>query len=261
MDENRNSMKKAFGVIDEALANFTTGLFKRAPKAERKPSRINLILIGIAAFLMLTLLDLIAAVVTGMLTNFLYGILVFSIGVGSLAIAELGFFYPFAQPNQKTIAVLDGILSIGSTLLIGVLAAVIYAVNKFNIFNIGNWIFAIEVGLMALLVIIGVTHAIMWVSYVLIDKGVRMNQNHQNKVAESEDFQKGFDLAASLIEKQLKTGEKFKTLVGENKGGLLRENLKDITGQDMDFIPDEQERIRVPANGSKPGVDNHPSLR
>jgi len=248
----QNNMKKAFGVIEEQLANFTVNLFKKAPQVERKPSRINLILIGIAAFLMLTLLDFIAAVITGILTNFLYGLLVFFIGVGSLAIAELGYFFPYASYRQKVIAVIDGVASIGSTLLVGTLAAIIYAVEKFGVFSIGNWIFLIEIGLMVLLVTTGVFHAVMWVSYILIDNGVKMNQAHLNKVAESEMFQKGFDLAATLIERQLQTGAKFQTLVKENKGGLLGENLRDITGRDLDMIIPPQPEYTVRNNGSRP---------
>ena len=62
-----------------------------------------------------------------------------------------------------------------------------------------------------------------------------MNQAHQNKVAESDMLQKGFDLAASLVKKQLTTGQQFKNMVDQNKGGLLQANLKEITGQNLDL--------------------------
>jgi len=228
-------MKDAWDTVEENLARFTVGLFRKAPQAEKKPSRMNLYLIGAASFLMLTLLDFIAGIITGTLTNFLYGFLVVAIGVGSLAIAELGYFFPFAGWWQKAIAVIDGIISIASTLTIGILAAVVYAVEKFNIFSFGESIFVVEIGLMALLVLIGATHAVCWIAYVLIDKGIQMNQAHQNKVAESDMLQKGFDLAASLVKKQLTTGQQFKNMVDQNKGGLLQANLKEITGQNLDL--------------------------
>jgi len=233
-----NNMKTAWGVVEEQLANFTVGLFKKPAQQEKKPSRRNLVFIGVASFGMLTLLDLIAAVIVGILTNALYGVLVFAVGVGSLAIAELGYFYPYAQKWQKVIAIIDGVISIGSTLLIGVLAAVVYAVEKFGIFNFNGSVWIIEIVLMALLVTIGAIHAVAWIAYVLIDKGVNMNQAHMNKVAESEMFQKGFDLAKTLVLQQLDTGKQFKEMVDENKGGLLAMNLKEIVGQEVDELLD-----------------------
>ena len=235
MNETNNNFRKAAGAIEESLANFTVGLFKKSEK-EKKPSRFPLVVIGIAAFSMLTLLDLIASVVVGLLTNFLYGLLVFSIGVGSLLIAAVGHFFAYAGRWQKVIAIVDGITSIGSTLLIGSLAALVYAVQKFGVFDFTNHIFWVEVGVVVLLVIVGVTHAVLWLAYVLIDRGVKMNQDYQNKAAESEMFQKGFSLAENLIAKQLATGQRFQNLVAENKGVLLRENLKDITGQDVSVL-------------------------
>ncbi len=234
MNEPMN-FRKAAGVVEESLANFTVGLFKKTEK-EKKPSRFALIVIGLAAFAMLSLLDGIAAVVVGILTNPLYGLLVFSIGVGSLIIAGLGHFFAYAGWWQKLISVLDGVLSIGATLLIGTLAAIVYAVDKFEIFNFKDYIFWVDVGLIVILVIVGVIHAILWIAYVLVDKGVKMNQDYQNKAAESEMFNKGFDLAKSLMVKQIETGRQFQNLVEENKGELLRANLLDITGQDVDIL-------------------------
>ena len=248
---NNNNLKNAWGVVEEQLANFTVGLFKKPEQQEKKPSRRNLILIGVASFGMLTLLDLIAAVIVGVLTNPLYGVLVFAIGVGSLAVAELGYFYPYAQKWQKILAVVDGIVSIGSTLLIGVLAAVVYAVEKFGIFAIGDSVWIVEIVLMSLLVIIGAIHAVAWIVYVLIDRGVNMNQAHMNKVAESEMFQKGFDLAKSLVFQQLETGKQFKEMVDENKGALLAMNLKQIVGQEVDELLDRRER-QFASNTQKP---------
>ena len=56
-DTNKPTMKDAWDTVEENLARFTVGLFRKAPQAEKKPSRMNLYLIGAASFLMLTLLD------------------------------------------------------------------------------------------------------------------------------------------------------------------------------------------------------------
>ena len=227
--------RKAAGVVEESLANFTVGLFKKAEK-EKKPSRIALFIIGLAAFAMLSMLDGIASVVVGILTNPLYGLLVFSIGVGSLIIAGLGHFFAYAGWWQKFISIVDGVLSIGATLVIGTLAAAVYAVDKFGIINLKESMLWVDVGLIVILVVVGVIHAVLWIAYVLVDKGVKMNQDYQNKAAESEMFNKGFDLAKNLMVKQLETGKQFQNLVQENKGDLLRANLLDITGQDVDVL-------------------------
>ena len=232
------NMRDALNVVEGELAKFTVNLFKKKEVAEKKPSRVSLIIIGIAAFAMLALLDGIASVVVGILTNPLYGLLVFSIGVGSLIIAVLGHFFPYAGKWQKIIAIVDGVLSIGATLLIGILAAVIYAVDKFGIFNLQGSIFWVDIGLVVILVLVGVLHAILWIAYILVDKGVKMNQDYQNKAAETEMFEKGFNLAENMIARQLTTGKRFKNLVLENKGELLRENLKEFTGQEIDLPPE-----------------------
>lgn len=245
----QNNMKKAMGVVEESLANFTVSLFKKAD-VEKKPSRFPLIVIGFAAFMMLTLLDLIAAVAVGAVTNLFYGLLVFSVGVGSFVIAAVGHFFAYAGFWQKFIAWVDGFVSLSSTLVIGLLAALAFAVINLNYFDID--VFYIEISILGLLVGIGVLHVVLWVAYVLVDKGVKMHQDYQNKRAESEMFQKGFDLAKNLIASQLATGAEFQTMVSENKGGLLRENLKSITGQDVEILAGKPYTVKNNGNNPEP---------
>lgn len=235
-NEQKNNFSKAGEVIEEALSDFTVNLFKKKEIAEKKPTKTNLIIVGVASFLMLTVIDIITGIVTGTITNFLYGLLVVGIGVGSLAIAEAGYFYPFASKYQKIIAVFDGVVSIGSTLLIGVLAAVIYAVMKFEIASTGAWMTWVEIGLMVLLVSVGVTHAILWISYVLIDHGVQMTQNFNASQAKSENVLKSFQLGAANMEKKLQIGASMHDMVKQNKGALLGVSIAEITGEAVDVL-------------------------
>jgi len=107
MSDNK-TFKDAAQAIEDELSNFAISLVKRKPQAEKEPSRINLYVVGAAAFIMLTLLDLISAIIVGMLTNPLYGLLIFFIGVGALATAEIGYFWAYSSKWQKIVSIVDG---------------------------------------------------------------------------------------------------------------------------------------------------------
>jgi len=171
--------------IEDELSTFAISLIKRKPQAERDPSRINLAVVGGAAFLMLTLLDLISAVVVGSMTNILYGLLVFVIGVGALAIDEAGYFWAYSSKWQKITSGFDAFVGITSTLLVGMIAAGLYAVKKFGIADTSGWQSYIEIGTMVSLVLIGTTHAFLWIIWVLIDEGVKMMQTYNQGKAQN----------------------------------------------------------------------------
>jgi len=255
--DNRTSWKDVGAAIEDELANFTLNLVKRKPKAEKEPSRFNLYVVGIAAFMMLTVLDLIASIITGMLTNVLYGVLVFSIGVGSLAVAEAGFFFPYASRSQKIISVIDGIVSIGSTLLIGVLVGAIYAAGKFNVIAVSGWLSVLEIGMIILLVLIGVTHALLWISYVLIDKGVQMYQSYQQNRAGNKSRNDLLRLSEDNMTQSILMGQRLLTLAKQGKGSLLREEIINMTGEDL-LADVDMAAIKNP-NGAKPNVATYPT--
>src|SRR3990167_8212564 len=133
--QQNNRFRDVGAALEEEVSNLAVNLIRRKAKAEREPSRVGLTVVGIAAFLMLILLDTISSVLVGVITHTLYGLLTFAIGVGSLSIAWVGHFYPYASTWQKRISVIDIILSIGSTLVIGALAAVVNASNFFGVLS------------------------------------------------------------------------------------------------------------------------------
>jgi len=189
--------------------------------------------VGGAAFLMLTLLDLISAVVVGSMTNILYGLLVFVIGVGALAIDEAGYFWAYSSKWQKITSGFDAFVGITSTLLVGMIAAGLYAVKKFGIADTSGWQSYIEIGTMVSLVLIGTTHAFLWIIWVLIDEGVKMMQTYNQGKAQNKTHRQTISLAESNMADSIAMANKLLGHVKNNKGGLLREELKNLAGYDM----------------------------
>lgn len=251
-NQNRNKFSDVADVIEDELSQFAIGLVKRKPKEVKDPSRVNLFVVGLAAFLMLTLLDLISAVIVGSMTNPLYGVLVFVIGVGALAIAEVGYFWAYSSKWQKIVSVVDGGLGIVSTLTIGVIAAVLYAVKVFNITDTSGWTGIVEVVTMGLLILVAVTHALLWISYVLIDKGVQMYQNYNQGKATNKMRNDTLKLSEDNMTASLAMANRMLTHARQNKGGLLREEIVNLTGEDLLEGFDYKAAARNNGNGTHP---------
>ena len=239
-------------VIEEELSAIAIGLVKRKPKETKEPSRINLFVVGAAAFLMLTLLDIISGVVVGSMTNILYGVLVVVIGVGGLAVAEVGYFWAYSSKYQKIISVIDGVLGITSTLLVGIVAAILFAIKAFNVANTSGWQTWMEIGTMASLVLTGVTHALLWISYVLIDAGVQMYQTYTQGKATNKMRSDNLKLAEDNMAQSLAMAARLQGHAKANKGGLLRQEIFNLTGEDLLDL----DALNVPqtsgSNGHKP---------
>jgi hypothetical protein len=256
---DQKTFKDVADVVENELAQVAIGLVKRKPKEEKEPSRINLYVIAIAAFLMLTLLDIISGVVVGNLTNILYGLLVVVIGVGALAIAETGYFWAYSSKYQKILSVVDGVIGIASTLLIGMVAAALYSMKAFSVVDISGWKTWLEIGTMVSMVLIGVTHALLWISYVLIDAGVKMYQNYTQGKATNKMRKDNLDQAEESMLTTLAMAIRLQGHARAGKGGLLRQEILNLTGDDL--LNMDELNIKpvapVPTAGSN-GNGNHP---
>lgn len=239
--------------IEEELSNFAINLIRKKPRQEKEPSRVSLYVIGAAALLLLALLDLISAIAVGSITNFFYGFLTFAIGVGSLSVAEVGYFWPFAGTWQKRFAIFDVFLSIGSTLLIGSLAAIVNAINYFQVFDTGQFKGLIEIAMLICLVLIGVTHGILGLSYIFVDAGVQRNQKAQQNRAANKERHETLALAEQDMTQSIQMGQRLLGLAHGGKGGVLRESIKNLTGEDL------LEGIEVPAGVRKNGNGHSPT--
>ncbi len=251
MNQPRNNFGQVAEAIEDELSRMALSLVRRKPQAEKEPTRVNLMLVGGAAFLMLTLLDIISGVVTGMLTNFLYGLLVVAIGVGALAVAEIGYFWAYSSKWQKIVCVVDGALGILSTLLVGISAGVLYALDAFAITDTSGWKVGIELGMMAYLVFVGASHSILWISFVLIDKGVQMVQSYQQGKASNKMRNQLLSLSEENMATSLNMASRLLQHTRNNKGGLLREEIKNLSGEDL--LADMESVTVDRSNG------NHPS--
>lgn len=274
-NSNQNEPRTKFSTVGEVLedqiANIAINLIKQKPKAEREPSRVNLTVVGIAAFVMLVLLDLIASILVGSITHALYGIVTFAVGVGSLSIAWVGHFYPYAGVWQKRISVIDMILSIGSTLVIGVLAAIVNASNFFGIFNEGVR-GVVEIVLLVSLVGVGILHSIAFVAYVFTDDVIKRNQrNLSNKALHNENLAT-IQMAKERTGAVISLATELKEMIASGQGGILREQIKNLSGEDLlgEIVVSTNETPRqnayAPAkpsdNGSRPApVPMDPSGR
>jgi hypothetical protein len=225
MDNNIKS------VLEEGVANIAVSLSKQKPEEEKEPSKIALTVVGVAAFVMLSLLDLIAAILVGSLTNWLYALATFFVGVGSLSVAWVGHFYPYAGKWQKIISTLDMIISISSTLFIGILAAIVNASIYFNALS-GDLRGIFEVILLVSLVAIGVLHAVAFVAYVFSDEvAKRYQRNMANKANHAENLNL-ISMAEERTAAVIKLANDLQQMIDSGQGDVLREQIKNITGDD-----------------------------
>ncbi len=267
MSDNKNNFGKVAEALEQEVSNLAINLIRRKPKAEREPSRIGLTVIGIAAFLMLIVIDAISAILVGTITNALYGFLTFSIGVGSLVVATVGHFFPYASPKQKIISIADIVLSIGSTLVIGILAAIVNAGNYFGTFNSSGLQSVFEIVMLIGLVMIGVTHAILFFSYILVDETVKRNQrNLSNKALHTENLQT-IEMAKERTAATIQLASDLTNMIRAGQGGILREQIINLTGGDdllgdlsvlseqhkpVQVVPAQRQPYQPSPNGAKP---------
>jgi hypothetical protein len=217
--------------LEKEVAKVAVSLVRQKPKEEREPSKIALTIVGVAAFVMLSILDLIAAVLVGSITNGLYGLVTFAVGVGSLSVAWVGHFYPYAGKWQKIISTLDMIISISSTLFIGVLAAVVNASIYFNALS-SNLRGVFEVVLLISLVGIGVLHAVAFVAYVFSDEvAKRYQRNTANKANHAERL-KTIEMAKEGTAAVIKLAKDLQYMIDSGQGEVLRAQIESITGED-----------------------------
>jgi hypothetical protein len=269
--DNKPNFKGVAEALEQEVSNLAINLIRRKPKAEREPSRNGLAVIGIAAFVLLAVLDLISAILVGAITNALYGFLTFGIGVGSLVIATVGHFFPYASAKQKLISVVDIILSIASTLLIGILAAIVNAGNYFGVFNSSGLQSVFEIIMLVGLVVIGITHAILFFAYVLVDETVQRNQrNLASRAAHSEHLQT-IAMAKERTAATIQLATDLTNMIRQGQGGILRETIINLTGGDdlLGEIPEVVEQVSrqsasrpmprpmsVPTKPYNPGTDD-----
>ncbi len=232
-NKSRSTFGDVASTIEDELSQLAIGLVKRKPKEEKVPSRVNLYVVGFAAFALLTLLDIISGIATALLTQWFYGVLVVVIGVGALSVAEVGFFWAYSSRWQKIISIVDGVIGISATLLIGIVSGALFGADKFGILKTGGITAFVEIGMIVSLGVIGVTHAILWISYVLIDKGVQMYQNYNQGKAQNKMRNETLQLSEENMLNTIAMAGRLLAHSRQNKGGLLREEIKNLTGEDL----------------------------
>lgn len=223
--------------LKQQVKEYAISFLKRKPTEEREPSNVALYLVMFAAFCLLAILDLITAVVVGGMTNWLYGVLTFGVGIGPTVVNEAAFFRPFSSKNQRNMAIVGIVSGILATLLIGVMAGVVSAANYFNLINISPFKIAIEITMLVSLVVISGWHVTIWMIYIFIDEGVKSKQKHAQNKAESAQRQADLHMAEEDMEMAITTGNRLANLVDEGKGQIVQEAFKNITGKTL--IPED----------------------
>jgi len=251
MSDNKNNLGQ---VLSESVSWLATKLLERKPKAEREPSRVNLWIVGIAALLLFTGLDLISALLVGGLTNALYGVLTFSVGVGTLVVAMVGHFYAYASRGQKIISVIDIVVSIGSTLTIGLLAALINAGKFFDVFTAsqsGNITGIFEIIMLVGLVLAGVLHAILFLAYIFWDDTIKRYQRNATSRADQNETMQTITMARQNTAAVIAMAMDLQDMIDAGQGDVLRANLKLLTGG-HDILGDLVSNPAVPQSQPRP---------
>lgn len=219
--------------VKQAVRELALSFLKPKPVEERQPSNIALYLVMFAAFCLLGVLDLITAVVVGGMTNLLYGVLTFGVGIGPTIVNEIAFFRPFASSTQRGAAILGMVSGILATLAIGVMAGVVSAANYFNLINIAPFKIAIEITMLVSLVIVSGLHVTVWMVYIFIDEGVKSTQRHAQNRATSIQRRKDLDMAKQDMKAAIDAGNELSDLVDEGKGAIVQEAYRSITGKSI----------------------------
>lgn len=219
--------------IKDQVKAYALSFIKRRPDEEKEPSNFALYLVGIASFTLLAILDLITAVVVGGMTNWLYGILTFGVGIGPTVVNEMAFFRPYASKFQKGLAITGIIVGITATLLIGVMAGGVSAANYFGVLDTTPFKTIIEIAMLISLVVISGIHVTVWMIYIFVDQGVKSASNHAQNLAASKQRKREMEMAMGDMKDAIEIGDQIASLVDEGKGDLINETFKNITGKDI----------------------------
>ena len=214
--------------IKDLMKERLRGLIRKPVQAQTEKRPHNKIWIASLGFnATMFFLDLVSAITVAILTNAMYGVMTFLAGFLALLLHENLFTNAHANMQQKWIAIGGMVLSIVSTIAIGVLAGIVNVTNIVGLFPT----LALETGIIISLVCVAGIHGVLWGIYFFTDEGHRNTMTALTNVAYRERQRKEFDdakkdiLAVKEIDKELND-------MGED-ADLITDAYRQNTGRDL----------------------------
>ena len=221
MNEKPQSIKS---IMQERLK----GLLRKPAQAQKDTRPKNKIWIASFGFNgTMFFLDLVSAITVALLTSAMYGMMTFLAGFLALLLHENLFTNAHAGMTQKYIAIAGGILSIVSTVGIGILAGIV------NITNLAGLITAqtLELGIVISLVCVSGIHGVMWGIYYFTDAGHVSQMKAQTHAAYRAQQRQDFENAKQDIVAVKEINNELESM--GNDAELINEAFRENTGREL----------------------------
>ncbi len=229
--------------IADALKAKVIGILTEPPqtKREKKPSNAALTIAWVAFNFLLFVLDIGTAITVAMLTNVFYGALTFLAGFAPTLLYEFLYTRAYASKVQRWIAVGGAVIGATSTLLIGVLAAVVNVLKALEILTITSgatmWI---EIGMIVGLVLFAGLHVVLLSAYFYIDDGIKRTHERSQAMANVQVKIDSVKDAKTLAKVGVDAAKEVEEADDENLGEAVRMIFKRLTGNDLMNAPESE---------------------
>jgi len=222
--------------IGDALKAKVMGILTEAEhvKENKKPSNVALWIAWFSFNFLLFVLDIGTAITVAMLTNVFYGLLTFLAGFLPTLFYEFLYIRAYASKYQQWIAIGGAVVGAGSTLLIGMLAAVVNVLKALEILTIASdammWI---EIGMIVGLVVFAGLHVVLFSSYFYIDKGIQRMHERSQSLANVQVKLDSVKDSKVLALAGLDAAREVDQADDENLGDAVRMIYKKLTGNEL----------------------------
>lgn len=230
--DHKPNVRNAFGTAISNIMMQRLEKFLNPPPAkppEEKRPKNYLWLANVAFNVMLAFLDAITAYTVALFTFWFYGVLVFGAGYGPMLIWEVLYVRPYASKEQKWIAIGGTFVGGISTIGVGILVAILNAVNINNLVGVGT----LEIIIMVSIVVLASIHIILFGLYFFTDKGFLREQKHAMSLARHDDFKKSVQQAKGIAKELIEVGKELEAEEIEGRGALVGAALKSMGETDL----------------------------
>lgn len=239
---------------------------KRPLRKKKGPSNFALWAALVFANLIFAVLDIISGVTVWWMTNNpLYGVLTFLAGFVPFVLHEMLFTRAYASVLQKRIAIAGAALALLSIVGIGLAAGFV------NVFELAFNALALEIVIIASLVLISALHAVLAIVYFYFDEGIVAHQQTEQAIANALLQGRLINAGADILDITAKRVLARRAIGQKYDPAALTEVLRqlgiDPNDADGDGIPDVLQRggggqprqmNQFASNTHQPHLQQHP---
>ena len=221
------------------------------PPKDKVKNPMNRLWIALLAFNGIFLpLDIITAFAVGVATRWYYGLFVLGAGVGSMFVHEALFSNPYADSNkekfpmQKTISIIGFLMSVFTTIVIGLAAIVV----NLLLTGYNRELYGAAMAAFSFLILFG--HGILIAAYYFTDHGIRSRQNATSALASHNQLMQDFALSTQIVDAINALEDRMIQRIEAGDGKRMGAALHKITGQDW-IDEAESKSVSRPTTGER----------